>query len=338
LDIRDTETSPQVGRRKAEALINDGADFIVGNYSSATALSISELTTNEEVIYGALGSTLALTGEECSPYTFNFGSSGIMQASGSLGYALEQDMGDSVYEIAMDYVTGQDIQQWNEEEMAPRHNAEYLGSTFTPLDKSDFSTEITKALDSGADIIMATQAGSPGTAFMQQVGEFGVMEDEDRVVVQYAGGERAVREIPQKTISHENYVTGVNWHHTSDSEAAQSFTEKFIEEHGVAPGSFAGSINGGTRTILRKINETGSTNADDLRDALEGAELKPNYWPVSGHPKLRTCDHRATIPRQAATGLPPDETTETQRLEILHTFDNPEELMRDCSETGCELS
>lgn len=334
VEFVDTETAPDVGRRRAQELLNDGADFLVGNFSSDVALSISELAERENVIYTCVGGSNAITGEDCRPNTFNAGNSAVMQTSGGLRYVLEEGLGETVYELSADYSWGQSIQEWNEEVIVPEFDAEYLGNTWTELGQSDLSSELTTARESGADIISFNHFSSDHVTSANQAAEFDILDD--FVCVWPATEIIDAAQIGPNILSHDNFYASTPWYWEHDASPAEEFSDQFYEQFDERPLGFTASIYSGLRTTLDAIAEVGTTDAEEVRSALEDRELFPQLWGTGE--RFRACDHRATISTFTVQGRDPDEVDDQNFFEIINVPENPEDTqMRTCDETGCEF-
>ncbi|MFC7318826.1 ABC transporter substrate-binding protein [Halomarina halobia] len=334
--FRDTQTDPQRATQVARELITqENADFLAGNFSSSVALAIGELAQREDVIYTCVGGSNALTGKQCRANVFNAGNSAVMQTSGGLRYVLEQGLGESVYEITADYSWGQSIQNWNETQIVPSFDGvEYLGNTFVDFGATDYSQAITKARNSGADIISFNLFASNHVQSAQQAGDFGLFED--HVCVWPATGIIEAAQIGPQILSHENFYASAPWYWQHDVSAAREFANSFNEEYDTRPLGFSASMYAGVRTTLRAINAADGTEANAVRDEMEDRELFPQLWNVGE--RFRACDHRATIATMTVKGRPPEEVDGQNYYRILEVPQDPEETqMRTCEQTGCSF-
>jgi len=127
--VKDTQTDPSTGRQKAQEHINDGADTLAGNISSATALSVGELAQRNDMVYNCVAGSNAVTGSECRKSTFAWSDSAVMQLGGALGYVLDNDIasGNDIYIISADYAWGQSLAKWVEEQIAPANDLNVVG-------------------------------------------------------------------------------------------------------------------------------------------------------------------------------------------------------------------
>ncbi len=82
-------------------------------------------------------------------------------------YLKDNNMGSKVYILAADYNYGQISAQWVQE-YCDQLGLEVVGTEFSPLGTSQFSSSISKIQDSGADIVYTLLVGSAQTSFFDQ--------------------------------------------------------------------------------------------------------------------------------------------------------------------------
>ncbi|WP_254838487.1 ABC transporter substrate-binding protein [Natronomonas marina] len=336
VEFADTETQPGTGRTRAQELINDGVDLLVGNFSSAVGLSISDLANQEDVPYGCIGGNLRLTGADCRPGVYNFGNSTLQQASSGLRYVLDENGGEigSIYEIAFDYSWGQNVASYHDNTLLEEYDVELLGRDFVPLGTQDFSAQLTSAADSGADAVSFVASTAQ---LINQAQEFGIYED---FIASYITTPIiSMGAVNDGILGHENfYPGGLSWYWQIDTEPSNRFGADFREEYETVPLSYAANLYVGTRTMLSAVAEAGSAETADLQPVLEGTELFPQMW---GHGEtMRACDHRAKFPTPVVRSRPADEVDSEEQnwFEIVEVPTPLEDAMRPCGETGCDLS
>ncbi|WP_255152057.1 ABC transporter substrate-binding protein [Halorarius halobius] len=336
VEFADTEGDPNTGRQAAQELINNGADILSGNYSSAVGLSIGELAQRRGILYQCVGGSNAITGSECRPYVFNSGNSAVQQ-SVTMPYLLNERGGESVFILYSDYAWAQSYKNWNKNHSVPDNGGEVVGEQAVPLGTNDWSQPVTNARDSGADHIHFAVTGTDLVRGVNQAFSFDLQEDS--IVSAAAATLSDVSAIGIDIMTDENfYPGGTSWYWEHSAQGAQEYSSAFREEFGEVPLNFSASHYAGTRTVLRAIGEVGNTNPDDLRSELEGKELFPQLWGVGE--KFRECDHRASIATmivQAKQGLSQQNLDNGNVYTILDYPEDPESVMRTCEETGCEM-
>lgn len=338
-ETKNTETDPDVGRQRAQEHINNGADFLMGNVSSATALSVGELAQRNDMVYNCIAGSTAVTGEQCRPNVFAWSDEAVMQLGGSLGYVLDNDIPDGrdIYMISADYEWGQSLAAWVENNMTETYDLNIVGSDFTPFGASDYSSQLTSAEDANPDILMMNMSGTDQITSLPQIDEFGLLDDTTVVYAATNIGDSMA--IDQEILSNDNYYSSIAWYWNHDySQGSQEFVNQFTEKHPDANrDAYIGCFYAATRATLNAIEETGSTSLEDLQGQLEGASIQPQVW--GAEEEMRACDHRATIATTTVTGKDPSDAEGQDLYEVVDvpSRDTILDRMRSCDETGCEL-
>lgn len=336
IEFEDTEGDPDTGRRAAQELIDAGADFLSGNYSSGVALAISELAQRRGIIYQCVGGSNAITGEDCQPYVFNSGNSAVQQ-SVTMPYLLNERGGESVYLLVSDYAWAHSYADWNEEVTIPENGGEVVGSRTVPLGTTDWSGPVSEAREAGADHIHFAVTGSDLVQGVNQAFEYGLQDES--IISAAAATILDVQAIGLDIMTHENfYPGGTVWYWEHDTSASQEYSDAYREEFDQPPMNFSACHWTGTWTVLDAIEETGSTDPDDLRDALEDREFARQMWGVGE--RFRACDHRGTVATmvvQAKENLSQENVDNGDVYNILSYPTDPESVMRTCEETGCQM-
>lgn len=338
--FEDTQLDPSVGRQRAQELVNqEDVDMLTGAWSSAVGLSIHGFARTNDVPFTTYAATNQITGPECAPYTFSCAWNATTQITGTLGYALQNDLGTSVYQVVADYEWGQSHNRYLKNQLLSEYDATLAGESFVPLGAGDFADQIPQIRDADPDIVYWTVAGPDVVAAAKQVEEFGLLDE--TVFVAPIITELDAEGIPQSIMAHENFITGNGWYWGLDTETSQSFVESFRDEYDENPYSYAASVYQTIQTAVGALEEAGgSLDGDGLdawRTAMEDRELSPQLWGKGE--RVRACDHRATVPYVVTRGLSPSEADRSRRkfFDVLFTPDSPEELLRPCADTGCRL-
>lgn len=338
--FRDTELAPDVGRRRAQELVQEeGADMITAAWSSAVGMAIHGYTRANDIPFTTYAATNRITGPKCAPYTFSCAWNATSQITGTLGFALENDLGSSVYQVVADYEWGQSHNRYLKNQMTSEYGIDLVGESFVPLGKGDFSDVIPSIRDADPDIVYWSVAGPDVVAAAKQAEEFGLLED--TVFVAPIITELDAEGIPQEIMAHENFITGNGWYWGLQTSTSQDFVESFRDSYDENPYSYAASAYQTIQTVVEALEEAGGSlegdGLDAWREAMEDRQLAPQLW--GKDERVRACDHRATVPYVVTRGLPPEEADRDRRkfFDVLFTPDNPEELLRSCGETGCNL-
>lgn len=333
----DTESSPQPAQQAAQEHLDDGADFIVGNQSSAVAVALSEFAQRQDVLFMGGAGALAPTSEGCAKNVFILSDGAVQQTNAALGHALREDLGTSVFEISMDYSWGQSIHNYNTEKLIPDNDAEHLGNVYTPIGTSDFSQALTEAQNADPDILNLNQYGGDQIRAIRQAKEFGLM-DGDTVVTVPSTTVAFAQQVGLDTFAYDRLFAGVMYSPKLDTPASNEFDEAYREKSGGEPPiSYSPIYYITIRMVLQAIERTGTKDWEPLAEDLEERRLFPQIW--NRGERIRGCDHRATAPTLTVQGLPESEANvdDGDVFDIVSIPEELEQYMRKCEETGCNL-
>src|SRR5947209_13907640 len=123
---------------------NQGVEMLFDVAASATALAAGEIAKarNKIVIFNG-PATIALTNEQCGPYTVHYVFDTFAQANVTGLAAVKQGL-DSWYFLTADYAFGQDLEK-DTTNVVLKSGGKVLGSVRHPLNTSDFSSFLLQA-------------------------------------------------------------------------------------------------------------------------------------------------------------------------------------------------
>src|SRR4029077_4959043 len=114
LDVMSEDSvNPQVAASKAQRMIErDGGVLLMGEISSASALTISQGAARNKKLFLSIGARSdALRGKDCNRYTFHVDIPVTVMVN-TVGQALVRDhmvQGKKIFAITSDYLFGQDL-------------------------------------------------------------------------------------------------------------------------------------------------------------------------------------------------------------------------------------
>ena len=150
-------------------------DAIVDIMGSGVALAINEIARDSNrIMIAASAATSALTGEACSPNSFQFSYDTYALAKGT-GRALVQQGKKKWFFITADYAFGHALEK-DATRFVEEGGGEVLGSVRAPLGTMDYSSFLLQAQSSDASIIGLATAGGDTINAMKQASQFGIVE------------------------------------------------------------------------------------------------------------------------------------------------------------------
>jgi branched-chain amino acid transport system substrate-binding protein len=325
--IRDTATAPETAVNEANALINEeDIDIMVGGFSSSVCLALQDIAGREGVPYFAGGgSTLQANGENCNRESYYAYASG-WQYSGAGVTAYEQGLLDSLFFIQADYAGGEGVYRGVTSVMQSETDAEMKGRALAQLGADDYSSQISKARDSGADAVWAATVGADSIKLVKQAVSAGLTDDMEILVGSVGNSVGAALSDEELGAIHG----GASFYWTA--EGSTEFSDEFNSEAGSPPEWWASATFDATMEALTAVENTGgSTSVGDLTSFLDGREFgwsRPDTaW--------RACDHRAIQPYYLLEGNPSGSESGEYWSIIGET--GGEQIMRSCENTGCSL-
>ncbi|WP_276258905.1 ABC transporter substrate-binding protein [Haloglomus litoreum] len=325
--VRDTATAPETAVNEATSLINEeNIDMMVGGFSSSVCLALQDIAGREGVPYFAGGgATLQANGKNCNRESYFAYASG-WQYSGAGVTAYEQGILDSLFFIQADYAGGEGVYRGVTSVMESETDAQMMGRALAPLGADDYSSQISKARDSGADAVWAATVGADSIKLVKQAVSAGLTEDMEILVGSVGNSVGAALSDEELGAIHG----GASFYWTA--EGSGEFSDEFSSETGGPPEWWSSATFDATMEALTAVENTeGSTSIEDLNSALDGREFS---WTRPGT-AWRACDHRAIQPYYLLKGNPSGSDSGEYWSIIGET--GGEQIMRSCEKTGCSL-
>ena len=168
----DDGQKPDVGKQKTEKLVqSDKVDFIVGYiWSNVLLASLKTAVDSQTFLISANAGPSQLAGELCSPYVFSTSWQND-QTPQAMGLYMNQKGVKSVFLIGPNYAAGKDMLAG----VKSTFKGQVVGEEYTVWPTQlDFSAELTKARNSGAESIFVFYPGAAGVQFLNQYAQAGL--------------------------------------------------------------------------------------------------------------------------------------------------------------------
>lgn len=341
LITKDDENDQTEAIQGTRSLIEDENAHLVTNViSSATSLAVSSECADLGVPYlSTINGTERLTGDDCNPYTFRTNSQAPQAAFACMEYLVEERGMESFYIIGSDYAWGHAVREFTEqqlEQLGLNPEEAIVDTEFVPLGEEDYSTRITNAIDSEADVCWSILAGTPAVQFLSQADDYGL------------GQEMLISGPTINQVDHlralgaeaEGVVGGSRWSFSVDKPRSTDFTERYLERYEELPQVFAAEAYIGVHAFAEAVQAAGSPQPDAVIDAWPGLtwDTIDNDGTV-----MRECDHQAMVPFYVTEIVNGDEydgpfageSDSGVYPQVVAEYG--EESFRDCETTGCNL-
>jgi branched-chain amino acid transport system substrate-binding protein len=261
LDVMSEDSvNPQVASSKAQRMIErDGVAVLMGEISSASALTISQVAARNKKLFMSIGARSdALRGKDCNRYTFHVDIPVTVMVNAA-GQALLRDnlvKGKKIFSLTADYLFGHDLSKAAKAFYAA-NGANPIGDELVPTDATDFSPYLLKIRQARPDIVSTNLAGNQVTNFVKQYAEFGlpypVVGFNLNTADAWAAGEGNL-----------GGIWPTVWHHELNTPGSKAFTAAFIKKHGKPPENHAWIEYVSLKILAQAITETKSTDSEKL--------------------------------------------------------------------------
>ena len=284
----DTATDASTADESASRMVQrDNVIMFAGGSSSAVAIAQQGVAQREKVMFTCcLTHSNDTTGKDCVRYSFREMFNAYMTGQ-ALQPVVTEEYGDDLkfYQLYADYSWGQTVQE-SMKMFFEEAGWTQVDSVATPLDTSDFSSYLSEAQSSGADVLFLDHYGLDGANSLNQAVEAGIDEDMEIVMPLY---NRPMAKAASSSI--EGIYGTIAWDSQIDNEPSKKFTEAFGKEYnGRVPSGPAQLAYSGTLQYAAAVERAGTFYPPEVIRQLEGYE----YDNIGmGKETMRACDHQA---------------------------------------------
>ncbi|SET94535.1 ABC transporter substrate-binding protein [Natrinema hispanicum] len=324
----DTETEAGAASQAAQEVVQqEQADFVFGAISSSVALGLNEFASDAEFVYFPGAAAVPVTGEACNEWVFRFETSTAQIAEAISAYTVNE-IGSNVWFHIADYAYGDSVYNRTRERMQDANsNFTEVGKTESSLGSSNFGSYISQISSSDADAVILGMTGGDLVNFVNQAANQGLAQEKALV-----GPTMAFKSARSGAGSNAvGTYGGVRYDPSVDLGDNQQFVEAYQNEYDGVPGNFERVGYESIRLMVRGMQEAGSTDPTDVRDALEGG----TFTTVLGDITLRESDHQATNPTWIGELVEGD--GDMANVDLLSKVEG-ENTLPPGSELGCELN
>ena len=263
--MSEDSVNPATGATKAQRMLErDGAAVLMGEISSATALTISQVAARNKRLYMQIGARSdVLRGKNCNRYTFHVDIPNTVMVN-TVGKSLLRDnmvKGKKFFSLTADYVFGHDLLRVAKAFFAA-NDGNLIGDELVATDVTDFSPYLLKVRQSRPDVLCCNLAGNQVTNLIKQYAEFGlpypIVGFNLNTADAWAAG--------------EDNLSGIwptVWHHDLDTPGSKAFVAAFTRKHNKPPENHAWIEYISLKIMAQAMNETKSIDTEKLIAYLE---------------------------------------------------------------------
>jgi branched-chain amino acid transport system substrate-binding protein len=261
LDVTSEDSvNPATAATKAQRMLEqDGATVLMGEISSASAVTIMQVAARNKKLFMQIGARSdVLRGKGCNKYTFHVDIPNTVMVN-AVGKALLRDnlvKDKKFYTLTADYVFGHDLLRAAKVFFAA-NNGNLIGDELIATDVTDFSPYLLKVRQAKPDVVCCNLAGNQVTNLIKQYAEFGlpypIVGFNLNTADAWAAGEGNL-----------SGTWPTVWHHDLDVPASKTFVANFIKKYGKPPENHAWIEYISFKMMAQAMNETKSTDTDKL--------------------------------------------------------------------------
>ncbi|SNZ06847.1 amino acid/amide ABC transporter substrate-binding protein, HAAT family [Natronoarchaeum philippinense] len=286
--IEDTEFDADQAQSVATDLVqNRDVDVLFGTASSGSARQvIGSVVANTDTPFiagPAAAADITSSSEYCHDRVFRANENTAMDARSGGQYVANQTDVQRVYIMAADYSFGRAVAR-NYRTVLESEGIEIVGEQFVPRGYSEFQGLYDNAVEANADAVIGGFTVSTLPAFLST----GLAGDYD---LRMFGGfatmisNRAIGGVAQRTFGEDftaqdlrdaelgPFTTRYHWNQY-DNEINNTFVEDYTNTYGTVPDLFTSGTFTAASSLVQAVEESGSTSADDVVDALTGMTVQ----------------------------------------------------------------
>lgn len=263
--LTEDSVNPQTATTKAQRMVErDKVDFLVGEISSASGLTISQVATRAKIPFLQTGcNSDTLRGSNCSRYMFHLEASNTMYVRTVGRELVRRNMvkGTRWMAFTADYAFGHDLFKRTKDFM-DANGAIFVSNDMIPTDTTEFSSALLKIRQQNPDLVMSNLAGNQTTNFVKQYNEFGIE-------IPFAGADINMSSVWGAGKDGFSGLWPIIWTHQVTAPASQEFVKKFNKRWGKLPDNQAVNDYLALQILAQAITHQKSTDAEKVIDFLE---------------------------------------------------------------------
>ena len=258
--MSEDSVNPATAATKAQRMLEqDGAAVLMGEISSASAITIMQVAARNKRLFMQIGARSdTLRGKNCNKYTFHVDIPNTVMVN-AVGKALLRDnlvKDKKFFTLTADYVFGHDLLRAAKAFFAA-NNGNLIGDELIATDVTDFSPYLLKLRQAKPDVVCCNLAGNQVTNLIKQYAEFGlpypIVGFNLNTADAWAAGEGNL-----------SGTWPTVWHHDLDTPASKAFVAAFTAKHQKPPENHAWIEYISFKIMAQAMNETKSTDTEKL--------------------------------------------------------------------------
>lgn len=269
--VRDTEGNPEKAVQLAQELIEkEGVEILQGPVGSAEAAALTTIAQQNKIILMVDPAASAFTtGKYFNPYVFRTSRTSFDDTLVIAKYLVE-NVGKKFAHIGIDNAFGQGSGAALKFSVE-KYGGEVVADIYAPATTTDFTPYIQQAMDSGAECLFLTWAGTGYVTLFQQLADLGAL-DKMRVATGY-GDNASFAAVYGSAVGQ----IGLNVYHYSvpKNEVNDWLVKRHFEDFKEPPDLFTAGGMASAIALAAALEKTaGDASGDALITALEGLKFE----------------------------------------------------------------
>jgi len=288
LEFADSEANPDVARRAAERLVQNGNRILTGTVASSEGLAIAAQVERWDALYlSTINKTDRLTGDACNPRVFRANHSDSMDMAVIRPWLKTRAEKDWVI-IGADYAWGRDSAAAFTRAAQAEGKAVKL-ALFAPLGSKDYAPYIQQLKAQDAKGMWIALSGRDAINFGLQADQFGLFKALFPVGHNYAVAStiKGIGNAAEGVWGIVNYATNI------DTPGNKAFVAAWKKENKDDPGNFEAESYVAMQVLFAAIAKAGDDDPGKVAKALEGLTLDNTIF---GKVTMRAQDHQLVQP------------------------------------------
>jgi branched-chain amino acid transport system substrate-binding protein len=257
--------NPATAATKAQRMFErDGATVLLGEISSASAVTISQVAARNKRLFMATGPRSdTLRGKSCNRYMFctDIPNTVMVNAVGQTLLREGKVKGKKFFTLTADYVFGHDLLR-AAKVFFGANGATLIGDELIATDVTDFSAYLLKVRQAKPDVVCCNLAGNQVTNLVKQYAEFGLPYP-------IVGFNLNTADAWAAGAGNLSGVWPTVWYHTLDVPASKAFVAAFSKKYGKTPENHAWIEYIALKLMAQAMSETKSTDSEKLVDYFQ---------------------------------------------------------------------
>jgi branched-chain amino acid transport system substrate-binding protein len=313
---------------KAREAFDNGAELALDETNSAVALAVDAVAKEKhklEIVTG--GASSALTGANCSKYTYHYAYDTYALASSTGRNIARQPDGKTWYGIVPNYAFGQQMLADFTAAIKPEH-ASFMHADMIPLGNTDFSSYLLSAKNSHAQVLGVLNAGADTVNTMKQVKQFGIDKQ-----MKVAVGLLFLSDVDALPDVFTGSRITTSWYWDQD-KAARAWADRYAARmHGLRPTDIQAADYSAATQWLKAVKAVGSVDADKIVPYLDGRQFN-DFYARAGEWRAR--DHRVLHEMLVVDVLPKSQVKEPHAWFKIVQVMPPGRAFRPESQSTCK--